>query len=209
MSVSITTMRVELTLLDEMLGTNPGNKKIHEDFIASKAPDAETREDEIKRLSVSEVEEKEKTIFYKDKDGKPMIPTYHIKGFFKDTCGALRRSSGTESAKVKAYKKLIDGNIFIYTDINDASGRYITVRMPAGGKIGDCQRSLRAQTMQGDRVALANSETVPKGSKLTFIICMTDKAYKPLIKEWLDYGRLRGLGQWRNSGKGAFTWKEV
>ena len=99
--------------------------------------------------------------------------------------------------------------IFIYTDINDASGRYITVRMPAGGKIGDCQRSLRAQTMQGDRVALANSETVPKGSKLTFIICMTDKAYKPLIKEWLDYGRLRGLGQWRNSGKGAFTWKEV
>lgn len=25
--------------------------------------------------------------------------------------------------------------------------------------------------------------------------------------EWLDYGKLRGLGQWRNSGKGRFTYE--
>ena len=24
--------------------------------------------------------------------------------------------------------------------------------------------------------------------------------------EWLDYGQLRGLGQWRNSGKGRFRY---
>ena len=26
-----------------------------------------------------------------------------------------------------------------------------------------------------------------------------------LIHEWLDYGKLHGTGQWRNSGKGRFT----
>lgn len=29
------------------------------------------------------------------------------------------------------------------------------------------------------------------------------------VREWLDYGQLRGLFQWRNSGKGRFTWEEV
>ncbi len=29
------------------------------------------------------------------------------------------------------------------------------------------------------------------------------------VREWLDYGRLRGLFQWRNSGKGRFEWEEV
>ena len=28
-----------------------------------------------------------------------------------------------------------------------------------------------------------------------------------LVLEWLDYGKLRGLGQWRNSGKGRFTYE--
>lgn len=29
------------------------------------------------------------------------------------------------------------------------------------------------------------------------------------IREWLDYGKLRGIGQWRNSGKGRFEWEEI
>jgi hypothetical protein len=30
---------------------------------------------------------------------------------------------------------------------------------------------------------------------------------KAVLKEWLDYGALRGLGQWRNAGYGAFTYE--
>lgn len=30
-----------------------------------------------------------------------------------------------------------------------------------------------------------------------------------LIKEWLDYGELRGFSQWRNSGKGRYVWDEL
>ena len=36
---------------------------------------------------------------------------------------------------------------------------------------------------------------------------MTDPAHEALLKEWLDNGIDRGLGQWRNSGKGRFIYK--
>ena len=77
------------------------------------------------------------------------------------------------------------------------------------GEIGDCQRPLRAQTAQGERVSLASSDEIPAGATLTFDILCLDENHVPAVKEWLDYGALRGLGQWRNSGKGRFTWEEV
>lgn len=77
------------------------------------------------------------------------------------------------------------------------------------GEMGNCQRPLRAQTMQGERVALANSEAIPAGSSIEFDIVMLDPGDKAMIEEWLDYGSLNGIGQWRNSGKGAFTWEHV
>lgn len=36
------TMRVKFTFIDEVLGTKPGDPEIHENYIASKAPDAAT-----------------------------------------------------------------------------------------------------------------------------------------------------------------------
>lgn len=35
------------------------------------------------------------------------------------------------------------------------------------------------------------------------VLVMADELV-PAVKEWLSYGKLRGLGQWRNSGKGRF-----
>ena len=111
----------------------------------------------------------------------------------------LRKVKGTKSSKIKAYKKEIDGLIFI-------KERYIPYEFE--GEVGTCQRPLRAQTMQGERVSLANSETVPAGTTIEFTVqCMAD--HMDAVREWLDYGALRGFGQWRNSGKGRFTWEEV
>jgi hypothetical protein len=31
----------------------------------------------------------------------------------------------------------------------------------------------------------------------------------PFVRRWLDYGALFGLGQWRTSGHGRFTWEEL
>ncbi len=38
---------------------------------------------------------------------------------------------------------------------------------------------------------------------------MSMNGAESLVREWLTYGRLRGLGQWRNSGKGRFTFEEL
>ncbi len=75
--------------------------------------------------------------------------------------------------------------------------------------IGDCQRPLRAQTMQGERVAISDSESIAAGAWCEFDIFMLDPSDRTLVEEWLDYGSLNGIGQWRNSGKGAFEWEEI
>lgn len=194
------TIEVTIELMEEMLGTANADAKIHEDYIASKAPDAKSREEEVAALGTDAVVEKSKTIFPKE-DGKPFLWDYQIKGFFKAACGFKQRCKGEKSAThsnaMKAYKKIIDGCIFV-------APRKIFIEMPEGATIGDCQRPLRAQTAQGERVALANSESVPAGSRLTFEIEIESDKFLPAVIEWLDYGKLNGLGQWRNSGKGRF-----
>ena len=114
---------------------------------------------------------------------------------------------------------------------------------------GHCERPLRAQTAQGERITLAHSETAPAGTTVDVEISYmellnksegipkktstvltegfgtladldpTKPKPKPkpkpvekvrlgdCIMEWLEYGKLRGLGQWRNSGKGRFTFE--
>lgn len=56
-------MKVKITFLEPALGTWPNNKNIAEEFIASKAPDASTIEEEIAALGIDAVTEKGKTVF--------------------------------------------------------------------------------------------------------------------------------------------------
>jgi hypothetical protein len=193
-------MKVRVTLLEELLGTASNNKDIHSEFIASKAPDAKSREEEIEAIGVDAEVEKSMTVFPKDENGKPFYYDYQWKGAFKDSAGMLRKVPKTKSSGLKAYKKEIDGLIFI-------NERKIPINFD--GEIGNCQRPLRAQTAQGERISLANSETIPAGATMEFTIkCLVDSDME-IVKEWLDYGKLRGLGQWRNSGKGRFDWEEI
>ena len=206
------TIKVRLTLVDGLLGTAPLNEEIYRDFIGSKAPDAATAEEEVAALGADAVVEKGMTGFPRDEQGRPFIYDYQIKGFFKDACSMLNRVAGinpatgkkckgvNESSKLTAYKKIIDGLIF-------PSPRQISIDF--SGEIGLCQRPLRAQTMQGERTALAISEEIPAGATITFSVTCLDGDHIAAVREWLDYGVLRGLGQWRNSGKGRFTWEEL
>ena len=191
------TLKVKVTMTEEILGTASSNKEIHEEFIASKAPDAPSRAEEVAALGAEEVFEKGMTVFPK-RDGRPFVWDYQWKGFLKDACGALRKVPGTACSKIKAYKKEIDGLIFV-------SPREIPITFD--GDLGICQRPLRASTAQGERIALASSESIPAGATMEFTIELLTTGYVDAIKEMLDYGILRGFGQWRNSGKGRFTYE--
>ena len=112
----------------------------------------------------------------------------------------LRYVEKTESSKIKAYKKFIDGLIFVEER---------QIPLVFDGEVGNLQRPLRAATAQGERIALANSETCPAGTKIVFTVqTLKDELMKPVI-EWLDYGKLNGIGQWHNSGCGRFTWRDI
>lgn len=193
-------MRVRLTLTEPVLGTASNDKEIHSNFIASHAPDAPSRDEEVAAVGVDEVIEKSMTVFPRNEDGIPIMWDYQIKGFFKDACGSLRKVSDTKSSKLKAYKKEIDGLVFV-----KERQTVISTDKP----IESLQRPLRAQTVQGERISLANSEKIAAGATLEFtVLCLKDDLMG-YVKEWFDYGALRGLGQWRNASYGRFTWEEI
>ena len=196
--MEILSMKVRIHFFEEILGTASNNPDIHSEFIASKAPDAKSMAEEISSVGTEEVIEKSMTVFPRNSEGQPFLYDYQIKGFFKDSTGVLRKVTGSKASKVKAYKKEIDGLLFVFP-------RQIPLNLSA--PIGTCERPLRAQTAMGERIALSNSETAPAGTYIDIEIGCLTKDMMELAKECLDYGKYRGIGQWRNSGKGRFTYE--
>lgn len=203
-------VNVKITFLEGILGTSSADPEIYTRFIGAKAPDAVSVEEEVEALGAESIVERGTTVFPRDDDGTPFLYDYQIKGFFKDACSMLSRLSEkdpetgkkkkakNESGKLTAYKKVSDGLIFVEPR---------KIRLESPGPVTICQRPLRAQTAQGERVALSSSEELPAGTTVTMtIICMDDNRWEA-AKEWLDYGFFRGIGQWRNSGKGRFAWE--
>ena len=193
-------MKIRITFTEGILGTSPQNEDIYTDYIASKAPTANSLEDEIATLGADEVTEKGTTVFHKE-NGVPFLYDYQVKGFLKSACQALREVSGTKSSKLTSYKKKIDLLIF-------PEPRKIFFQNC--GEMDICERPLRAMTMQGERVSLARSEEIPAGAQMEFEIrSLRGEQDDEILREWLDYGRFNGIGQWRNSGRGRFLWEEM
>ena len=193
-------MKIRITFMEELLGTASANPDIHREYIASKAPDAESLEEEVEAIGVDAALEKSMTVFPRNEDGRPILFDYQVKGFFKDSTAVLRKVPGSKASNVKAYKKEIDGLLFV-------SPRMIPLDMPS--PLSTCSRPLRAQTAQGERVALSTSEAAPAGTTVELTVMALTKDMFELAKECLDYGTLRGIGQWRNSGKGRFTYEVI
>jgi hypothetical protein len=189
--------RVNLTLVEPLLGTVPKSKQVYKDHVQGRAAELgdEAAAEELETIQA--VEEKGWTGFHMD-DGIPILYDYVIRGFLKSACGALRRVSGTRSAKLQAYKKVIDGLVFV-------EPRRIPLSIN-GGEMGVLERPLRAQTAKGERVALARSDTCPVGTTMEFELLVLGVVSKVLLEEWFSYGALMGLGQWRSGGYGRFVY---
>jgi len=213
-------MKVRIKFVEPVLGTLSGNKDAATDFILSKNPAKVPAQDEIEALPEEEALEKSSTIFPKE-DGKPFIWNYQLKGFFKDSCLALIMSNKMKQEELKKvgltkylYKRTIDMMLFVRP-------RKMFLTIPEGSKIQlltgeeidylvnktNCERPLRGQTMRGERISLARSEMLPAGTTFEADIMLLDKKLEDFLKPWLDYGALRGLLQWRNSGMGSFVYE--
>ena len=101
------------------------------------------------------------------------------------------------------------------------SPRRIDIRRADGSLIREedevYERPLRAMTMKGERVSLAASEQIHDPWQITFTVSLLPNERSKVsasikwedIERALDYGELRGLGQFRNGGYGRFTWERV
>jgi len=191
---------VTITFTREILGGVPKDRNVYASYIASKA--ALTDEELAEELATIEVVEEKGWTGFHMRDGKPFLCDYVIKGFFKDACKMMRRVRGSASAKLRAYKQVIDGLVFV-------EPREIVLELPDGAEMAVLERPLRAQTAQGERVTLARSDTCPPGTKARFTVTILDGVSEQLLREWLDYGAMRGIRRWRNAGYGTFVYEYV
>ena len=203
-------MKIEIILTEEMLGTKAANKEVFASFIASKCPDEDLRKQELD--TAEHREEAGTTIFHRDPEsGELMLFDYQIKGFLKEAADIARQSEeepddDDDGKKVRkkwgSAKTKFDNFVFVFPRI---------IKLGKKHPDGVCERPLRAQTAQGPRVSVARSEVVSAGTSMQCEIRLLPggPVNEKMIRQCLDYGVLKGLGQWRNSGKGRFTWKEI
>jgi len=220
---------VKIKFKESLLGSSPADPDVYKKYIATKAPDYEDdpRTREIEAVGLEKAIENAMTIFPRNSEGQPILWPYQVKGFFKSAqkvindnasesitdpaTGKKKKTRG--SAYLPNYKGRIDTDIFIYSvshtwrDENADPG--IVLHLPEGASLKNCQRPLRAETMQGPRVALANSESAPAGTWCQFVVIDISEKLIGNIRQWLEYGKFNGIGQWRNSGRGQFLVTEL
>lgn len=189
--------KLKIAFTEMLLGTVPLDSTIYREIVTEAADLTEEAEaEELATLPAETV--KGLTGFHRLPDGTPCLYDYIVKGFFKDSCSALRRVKGTQSAKLAAHKKVIDTLVF-------ATPRQIPLQL--SGDVGIMERPLRAQTPLGERVSIARSETIPAGAVIEFELHVLGVVTPELLTEWLTYGAYRGMGQWRNAGYGTFEYE--
>jgi hypothetical protein len=158
----------------------------------------------------AELDMKGTTVFFRDPaTGRPMIGDHMIYGFLKAAAEAIGRTlekkNSTPLHSISYTESLINQHIrcedrFIVFDRD--------LVQTEDGKTAYLQRSLRAETAQGPRISLAKSEMVPEGAVLnfTFKVMEGSPLTEKILRRLFDYGDFVGLGQWRNSGYGMFTY---
>lgn len=200
-------MKVILTFTESVLGTLSGNKEIAEQYIIAKHPDGMSKEEIDALVDVPEALQKASTFFSRDEHKHPILWDYQVKGFLKGACSALINTGRWEKEELKKYrltqylyKRTIDQQVFVFP-------RQIPLNLV--GDLFFVERPLRAETMKGERIALARSEAAPIGTSIECDILWLNDNLKDWIVEWLNYGALVGIGQWRSGSRGRFSWEDV
>ena len=188
------TYKLKVTFTEPILGTQP-QQDIATEFIQSKARDAGL-EVADEQETLPEMLEKGTTVFHR-LDGYPIYYDYHVKGFLKAS-GKVQNGL----CNVRNLRSKVGDYVFVFP-------RRIALKLPDGEhKPEFLERPLRAQTMQGERVALARSELLPVGTSFECELKVINEVMsEKLLRGLLDYGALCGMGQWRSGSYGRFFYE--
>lgn len=229
MVLPVEKMKVRLIGESSLLGSSPANPEIYTDYIAAanakKEKDAARRqnmfEDADSIVPNDESIEGRITVFFRDPFDKEtlILKDYQIRGFLKSAMKVLK-----DHLKLVAPAAKVDQYVFV-TSVE--GGRNIPIMRdgaPVKAPDGLYERSLRAQTAQGPRVALSSSEVLKYGDEsdnspwyvdIEIAVLANSGSAKSkavtldTVREALGYGELNGLLQFRNGGFGRFRWEEI
>lgn len=191
---------VTFELIEPIMGTVPKDPDIYRNYIAMKKngkgelfiPCDDMIEEETGTVPVADVEKSGWTGFHTDEKGC-FLYNYAILGFLKEAGNILKEQLGIKNLKSK-----IDQYVFV-------EPRRLYLKEKPDGWL---ERPLRGMTMQGPRVTLVRSDYINEGTKFSARIrVLENKEIKEhVIREILDYGQYRGLGQFRNGSYGRFKY---
>ncbi len=200
-------MKVKVTFDEPLLGTVSGNKELAEGYILANNPNGIAQDEQDGLVDVEGEIEKSSTFFYRDGDKEPILMDYQVKGFFKDACEQMIHSGAFTKDELRGprltqylYKKTIDKQIFVFPRL---------IKLQGWKSSGFLERPLRAETMKGERICLARSEIAPVGTWVEIEIVTMNEGLGKYVEQWLKYGKLFGMGQWRSGGYGRFHWEDV
>lgn len=186
----------------KILGAQSADPKVRSAYIGKKAATLEKCQEEEAMLP-EDVEKMNLSVFLRS-DGALCVQDYVIKGFLKEALAALKADIGVLNAASK-----VDN----YVSISPAYLVFTRGGEPIKNPDEIYERPLRAMTMQGPRVSVTASETIHPAWSLDFDLELIHNTGSPksraltfeAIDEAMEYGRFKGLGQWRNAQNGRFT----
>ena len=193
--------------MTRILGAQAANPKVHSEFIAAKAAKQKKGEEQTAMLPEENLEIKNLTVFLRD-DGVLCLADYVIKGFLKEALSVIKSQVKIGSPASKVDNLILVEPEYLHFTRN---GKPVT----EADEI--FERPLRAMTMQGPRVSVSASEIIRPDWELEFTLTLVDseKTAKSVALTWnvveeaLNYGVIKGLGQWRNGQNGRFAWEIV
>lgn len=192
--MNISVYQLKVTFLTPVLGTQP-QKDVASEYLGEKVG---VRADELETLP--ELLEKGTTVFHRLPDThEPLYYDFHVLGLLKEAGQAFNGKEGLP--------KNLRSKVATYAFVRP---RRIMLRLPDGAPLnGEYEeRPLRAQTQQGPRTALARSEKLPEGTSFTCEVgLLPSDVTEKVLRELLDYGIVKGFGQWRGGGWGRFTYE--
>jgi hypothetical protein len=215
--MNVDVLKGRLVFLEPILGTKALDPKVFESYLNSVAAADESAAAEQTAKQLADQKEKAgTTVFHRDDKGL-FLWNYQLAGFLKEAGDAIRQCNkgggeDTEDQKKSKGKK--------WGSIRSKVDNFVKVRprmlyiLREGANIVKAdsvlERPLRANTMQGPRVSLARSEVINAGATISFEVHVMQNSPVTLdmIREVLDYGAWKGLGQWRNAEWGTFKWLE-
>lgn len=174
---------VRIQFVEPLLGTVPLDREVYAAKVLSQASE------EIEEEMDTVVDRPPLSGFHRDENG-PFLYDYAIMGFLKEAGNAMKDIVG-----VKALRSKLERLVVVHP-------RRIRLPEPAGV----LTRSLRAQTMRGERMAIVSSEYIEAGAILEFTLDVlpNKEVTREVLEQVLAYGRRVGLGQWRSGGYGRF-----